>query len=131
MSEGVIVAQWCLILCNAMDLRLPGSSVHGILQARILVGSHSLLHGIFLTQGSNTGLLHCRQILYRLNHQGSLCKSPCIYGAHAMVLRLSRLESSENLVKGLMSGTHLQLFGFSSSGVRSGYYLLFTTSLVF
>ena len=31
--------------------------------------SHSLLLGIFLTQGSNPGLLHCRQILYRMNHQ--------------------------------------------------------------
>ena len=35
------------------------------------VGCHSLLQGIFPTQGSNMGLLHCRQILYRLNHQGS------------------------------------------------------------
>ena len=34
-------------------------------------GSPSLLQGIFLTQGSNLGLLHCRQILYRLNKQGS------------------------------------------------------------
>ena len=32
-------------------------------------GSHSLLQGIFLTQGSNLGLLHCRQILYHLSHQ--------------------------------------------------------------
>ena len=28
------------------------------------VGSHSLLQGIFPTQGSNPGLLNCRQILY-------------------------------------------------------------------
>ena len=35
------------------------------------MGSLSLLQGIFLTQGSNPGLLHCRQILYRLSHQGS------------------------------------------------------------
>ena len=35
------------------------------------VGCHSLLQGIFLTQGSNLGLLHCRQILYHLSHQGS------------------------------------------------------------
>ena len=34
------------------------------------VGSLSLLRGIFPTQGSNPGLLHCRQILYSLNHQG-------------------------------------------------------------
>ena len=31
----------------------------------------SLLQGIFLTQGSNLGLLYCRQILYHLSHQGS------------------------------------------------------------
>ena len=34
------------------------------------VGSHSFLQGIFLTQGSNPSLLHCRQILYCLSHQG-------------------------------------------------------------
>ena len=35
------------------------------------VGCHSLLQAIFLTQGSNPGLLHCRQILYCLSHQKS------------------------------------------------------------
>ena len=35
------------------------------------VGSLSLLQGIFLTQKSNQGLLHCRQILYQLSYQGS------------------------------------------------------------
>ena len=35
------------------------------------VGSLSLLQGIFLTQGSNPGLPHCRQILYQLSHKGS------------------------------------------------------------
>ena len=35
------------------------------------VGSHSLLHKIFLTQGSNPGLPHCRQILYPLSHRGN------------------------------------------------------------
>ena len=35
------------------------------------MGYHCLLPGIFLTQGSNPGLLHCRQILYPLSHQGS------------------------------------------------------------
>ena len=32
------------------------------------VGCHALLPGIFPTQGWNPGLLHCRQILYHLNH---------------------------------------------------------------
>ena len=35
------------------------------------VSSHFLLQGIFQTQGSNLGLLHCRQILCHMNHQGS------------------------------------------------------------
>ena len=34
------------------------------------VGFHALLQGIFPTQGSNPGLLHCRQILYCLSYQG-------------------------------------------------------------
>ena len=35
------------------------------------VDSLSLLQGIFPTQGSNIGLLHCRRILYQLSHKGS------------------------------------------------------------
>ena len=38
------------------------------------VGCPSLLQGIFLTQGWNPGLLHCRRILYCLSHQGSPTK---------------------------------------------------------
>ena len=36
-----------------MDCSPPGSSVHGISQARILEWDHFLLQGMFLTQGSN------------------------------------------------------------------------------
>ena len=35
------------------------------------VGSCSLLQGIFPTQGSNPGPLHCRRILYQLSHKGN------------------------------------------------------------
>ena len=35
-------------------------------------GYHFLLQRIFLTQGSNLGLPHCRQTLYRLSHPGSI-----------------------------------------------------------
>ena len=43
----------CLTLYNPMDCSPPGSSVHEIFKARILywVDCHSLLWGIFLTQG--------------------------------------------------------------------------------
>ena len=36
------------------------------------VGSLSLLQGIFLTQESKQGLLHCRWIRYQLSYQGSV-----------------------------------------------------------
>ena len=35
------------------------------------VGCHLLLQGIFPTQASNPGLLHCRKILYHLSHRGA------------------------------------------------------------
>ena len=35
------------------------------------VGCHALFKGIFPTQKSNQGLLHCRWILYQLSYQGS------------------------------------------------------------
>ena len=34
------------------------------------VGCHSLPQRIFLIQGPNSGLPHCRQILYHLSHNG-------------------------------------------------------------
>ena len=56
--------QSCPTLCDPMDCSPPGSSVHGILQARILEWvAISFSRGIFPTQGSNPGLPDCRQIL--------------------------------------------------------------------
>ena len=40
------------------------------------MGTFSLLQGIFLTQESSQGLLHCRQILYQLSYQGITSKYP-------------------------------------------------------
>ena len=57
-----------------MDCSPPGSSVQGISQTRTRVDCHFLLQGIFLTQELNPHLLcllHCRQVLYLLIHQGS------------------------------------------------------------
>ena len=50
------VAQSCPTLSDPMDCSLPGSSVHGIVQARILeCVAIPFSKGIFLTQGSNPG----------------------------------------------------------------------------
>ena len=66
-----LVTQSCLTLwlCRLQPTRLlcpwdsPGKNTK--------VGSHSFLQGLFLIQGSNLGLLHCRWILYHLSYQGS------------------------------------------------------------
>ena len=59
-------------LCDRVDSSPPGSSVHRIFQAGMLEwAAIPFSRGIFLTQGSNPGWLHCRQILYCLNHHGS------------------------------------------------------------
>ena len=65
-----LVTQLYLILCDLMNCSLPGSSVYGIPQARILEWV-AIAFSSFPTQGSNPGLPHCRRIPYHLSHQGS------------------------------------------------------------
>ena len=68
------VAQSCLTLCDPKDCRLlPSWNTPG---KNTRVGSYFLLQGIFPTQESNMGFLHCRKILYHLTHQWS--KGHCI-----------------------------------------------------
>ena len=56
--------QVCPNLCDPMDCSPPGSSVHGILQARILDWvTMPSSRGSFQPQRSNPCLLHCRRIL--------------------------------------------------------------------
>ena len=58
-------------LCDPMDCS-PTRLLHprNFLGKSTGVGCHFLLQGIFPTQGSNPGLLHCGQTLYCLSHQG-------------------------------------------------------------
>ena len=63
----MLVAKSCLTLYNPMDCSPPESSVHEILQARVLECVAVSSPGNLL----NPGLPHCRQILYHLSHQGS------------------------------------------------------------
>ena len=56
---GAKLLQSCLTLCDPMDCSPPGSSVHGILQARTLEWvAISSSRELFPTQGSNLGLLY-------------------------------------------------------------------------
>ena len=62
-----------------------GSSVHvDSLGKNTGVGCHALLQGIFPTQVSNPGLLHCRQVPYHLSHQGSP-PLPTLHGCHTFI----------------------------------------------
>ena len=54
-SIEVLVIQSCLTLCDPMDCSLPGSSVHRILQAKILEWVVFPSPGHLPTQGSNLG----------------------------------------------------------------------------
>ena len=59
LGKKVLVAQLCLTLCDPMAYSLLGSSVRGILQARILEWvTISFSRRIFPTQGLNPSLLH-------------------------------------------------------------------------
>ena len=64
-ESEVLVTQSFLTLCDPMNCpwNSPGKNTG--------VSSHSLLQGIFLAQGSNPGLLHCRWTLHSLNHEGN------------------------------------------------------------
>ena len=82
--EEAVFPQVSLQCCAVLSHSVMTNSLqaHGLQPSRLLcpwdfpdkntgVGCHALLQGIFPTQGSNPGLLHCRQILYCLSHQGS------------------------------------------------------------
>ena len=59
----LFVTIWTVACQAPLSRNLPGKNAG--------VGRHFLLQGIFPTQRSNPGLLHCRQNLYHLSHQGS------------------------------------------------------------
>ena len=77
--KKLINCQSCPTLCDPMDTRL----LHpwDFLGKRPGVGCHFLLQRIFPTQGSNPGLLHCRQTLYHLSQQGRL-PYHCLISSH-------------------------------------------------
>ena len=72
MRAACASAQSCPTLCDRVDCSPPGSSVRGILQARILEWvAVSFSRGSSRPRDQTPGLLHWRRILHHLSHQGS------------------------------------------------------------
>ena len=79
------VAHSCLTLCDPMDCSLPGSSVHGIFQARVLeLGAICLLRFLFATthKWMHTLVLFCdcshRSVLSLPRKTQVPCQKPCL-----------------------------------------------------
>ena len=63
------VAQSCPTLCDPMDCSLPGSSVHGIFQARVLEWGAIAFSNVYITMHkieTNENLLLCCAVLSRV-----------------------------------------------------------------
>ena len=66
---GGLGTKSCPTLCNPMDCNRQAPLFMGFSRQEYRMGCHLLLQGIFLTQGLNPGLLHCRQILYQATRE--------------------------------------------------------------
>ena len=112
----MLVAQSCPTLCDPTDCGPPGSSVHGMDSPGKITGMdcHSLLQGIFQTQGFNPGLLHWRQTLYCLCHQRSpCCKLSCT--------QISLCPDSSVLFSSVRSLSHVWLFATPWIAARQAF----------
>ena len=94
------------------------------------MGCHFLLQGIFLTQGSNPGLLHCMKILYQLSHQGSPSCRSCVVFSRSIVSLCDPMDCSppgssihgDSLGKNTGVNCHFLLQGiFPTQGSNPGF----------
>ena len=83
------------------------------------VGSLSLLHGIFPTQGSNPGLLHCRRILHQLSHKLIVWYVNCLLVNLEREGRGGTMSHSSRIPWNLKSRKTMQL-RLSTSNLNSG-----------
>ena len=68
---GSLVSKSCPTLATPWTVACQAPLSMRFSRQEYWVGCHSLLQGIFPTQESNSGVLHCRQILYQLSYEGS------------------------------------------------------------
>ena len=97
LPSGKLVCVSCSVVSDSLQPQ-------GLKSARLLcpwtcpgknigVGCHFLPQGIIPTQGLNPGLLHCRQILYHLSHQGS---PPVEYSVSALTIQCNSTQETDS-----------------------------------
>ena len=90
-KKEYIVGVCVCVVCVSRSVVSDSLQPHGLQPTSLLcpwdfpgkstkVGCHFLLQEVFPTQGTNLCLLHCKQILYHLNHQ------------EALIVRVSELQ---------------------------------------
>ena len=103
------------------------------------VGCHALLQGIYPTQGSNPGLLHCSRILYRQSHQGvcvknylqmiELCLHFCVFSIFSIMCKfilyfeIKKTCRQKTYKKGKENNQNTSLYDLIFKS-RQGYYYL-------
>ena len=93
----MLVAQSCPILCNHIGSSLPGSSVHGILQTKILEWVAITFSRRDLPDpGIKPDSSELQEILFRLSHQGSPIFSNI--NANSRGVTLKPPEAAMNLI---------------------------------
>ena len=128
-----------LTLYDPVDCSLPGSSIHGILQAKLLEWvAVPFTRGIFLTQGSNPSLLHRRRIVYPLSHQGNprhyQISSVCVRVCVCVCMKLPSFASHHQKKHHLCPVFLEQHFFFVSLlwimiGIKETFCMSFTTTM--
>ena len=106
-----------VIICLSVSVShsvMPDSlRPHGLQPTRLLcpwdfpgkdtgVGCHFLLQGIFPAEGLNPGLLHCRQILYRLRQPISMYQLHCNPPKRSVLTSPSLTHGSLNMILSIL-----------------------------
>ena len=101
---------WTVACQTALSMGFPSNNTG--------VDCHVLPQGIFLTQGLNRGLLHCRQILYSLSYREAL--------------NLNRIRDSSLLQGGKQSTwmRSIQVGRFGGGGCRCSVGLCFLSEII-
>ena len=127
-SVCVSVTQSCPTLCNPANRSPPGSTVHGILQARM--GSHSFLQGILLTQGSNPRVSCIAGRLFTIQFS--------IFTSQVSVLTLSHILNPKSLTFRIfkyicpkITGISINCFTWYPSNKKTKCMLSLTTFTAF